>query len=168
MRKLTTSELEQLGVPHYEVQTAAEGRSRGMVNYIVMMLALARDKGMAPRELVEWVHSHFEERGHYDETVFRYGLGNRDLFLRDFLSGRRLLYDHSDVFLHEDGSYEVTSPSWLEKEHPEIFFYFDVELSEFVEYVKILGEAKAERLGIDLQLTRADGIERAVIRSRHV
>lgn len=167
MRKLTISELEQLGIRPYDVEEVANERSRGMVNYIVMMIALARHNGMTARELVDWVHNHFEERGYYDETLFQFGAGNKELFLHDFLLGRRFLYSHSDVFFLEEGGYEVQTPSWLTKEHPEIFFFFDVEPEEFLNYVQILAKAKAERLGIDLQLTHVNGMERAVIRSKN-
>ena len=166
MRKLTISEREKLGIPSYQVESVAKERSRGMVNYIVMMVALARDKGMSPRDLVEWVHEHFEERGYFDETLFQYGPGNNELFLQEFVVGRQLLYDHSDVFLLEDGSYEVQTASWMTTEQSEVFFYFDMELDDFVEYAEILAKTKAERLGITLQLTHENGIERAVIRSR--
>lgn len=166
MRKLSVSELAELSIPPLQTESVAKERSRGIVNYIVMMVALARDKGMSARNLVEWVHEHFEERGYFDETLFQYGPGNKELFLQEFLIGRRLLYDHSDVFLLEDGSYEVQTSSWVATKQPEIFFYFDMELADFVEYAGILAQTKAERLGIDLQLTRENGIERAVIRSR--
>ncbi|MCP3780911.1 hypothetical protein [Paenibacillus sp. MZ03-122A] len=161
MRKLTIDELRQL-VPEYNNDLAKE-RASGIFNYIIMMVALARDHHMQHQDLVNWIHRHFEERGYYEETLLKFGSGNTKLFLQDFVIGRSLLYENIEVFIHENGNYEVQSTSWWLNQPTDACFYFDMEPEEIVKYVQSLACSKADRLGITLKISHNNGIEQALI-----
>lgn len=158
------SNLDSAGIPPSDVKHTATERAKGVMNYIVMLIALGRDNGLGCQDMVDWIHAHYAERGYYEEWLATHGAGNVDAFLRDFLSGRGLLYEASTFRSLDSGGYEVLTPSWYQRDLPEAFFFFDVDPDEFSQYVQILGRSHAQRLGIDLELKHEGGFERAVIR----
>lgn len=140
-------------------------RSRGIVNYIVMLVSLGEERGMSFSDIVEWIHSHYEERGYYDYFIHQNGYGNVSEFLSLFVEGRKLLYDRVEIFNQvPNEEYEVLTYTWYDDEPPETFFYFDFDAKKFSTYASLLAIKNAKRLGIDLTITKENDIERAIIK----
>ncbi|MFD1888416.1 hypothetical protein [Paenibacillus wenxiniae] len=161
------SKLEEIQFDLPGIEEKMRERSRGILHYIVMMVALSRDKNISHEELINWIQEQFEIRGYYHETLLQYGEGNKELFLQDFVKGRSLLYDDIKIFKDERGDYEVRTSSWWLHQEDAIFFYFDIEKEEILNYVQKLAFLKAKRLGIVLDIAYHNNIEYAKISAQH-
>ncbi|WP_206923010.1 GNAT family N-acetyltransferase [Alicyclobacillus suci] len=156
MHKLTSDQLISLGIPAFDPEENRTYRAQAIANYITMLIALGRDHGMNHEDLAAWLQSHYEERGYYEEWKRRFGKGNCSALIVDFVLGRRLLYDDINVQSITDHRYIVESATWYDKFPPEAFFYFDVDVEDFVSYTKHLAIANAEKLGIRLHIEHKD------------
>ena len=168
MPTLTDIELTEMGIPPFEASAVATARARSILNYIVMFVALGRDRGLSFSEIADWIHECYAERGYYDSWLLVHGEDRLKAFLQTFLLGRRLLYDQSTVKRLADGSYEVITPTWYQRELPQTFFYFAIEPEDLREYVSILARSNAQRLGIEIEIEHQDHLERAIIREAAV
>ena len=163
MPPLSASDLQSLGVEPMSPAAKATHRAGGTLHHLVALVAFGRDRGLTAAELAEWNLTQAEERGYYAEWIGRHGAGNVDAYLKDFLSGRAVLYDESTVE-RVPGGYDVTTRIWYHDELPESFFYYDVSPEEFSEYVVSLASANARRCGVEVTLEHANGREIARIR----
>ncbi|MGW2617593.1 hypothetical protein [Streptomyces sp. NPDC001500] len=143
-----------------------KARAQGVVNYLAMLQALARDFGMTSDDLVQWVQRPYVDAGYY-ETVAETRDGDR---LRHavaaFVHGRSLLYDASEVN-RTDYGWEVRTPVWYVADPPESFFFFDVCADGFADYAHRLARSHARRLGIRLEIELADEVEIARFHETH-
>lgn len=147
----------------------ARMRAIGCLHGLVLAVAFALSTGHTLDELVDFGLGGFEGGGYYDDWAQQHGRGEGalDAFVREFVRGRAMIYDRSEVSLVGD-TYRVTSPLWFWAETPEFFFYYGLTPEEFSQYTRRLAEENARRLGIDLTLTYADGQEVAQIRSERL
>ncbi|MFH9552867.1 hypothetical protein [Streptomyces sp. NPDC017435] len=140
-----------------------KARAEGVVNYLALLQALARDRGMSPDDLVEWVQRPYADAGYYDEPGGPEEGDRLRQAVETFVRGRSLLYEASEV-TRTDSGWEVRTPAWYVAAPPESFFFFDVDAEDFADYAHRLARSHAQRLGIRLEIELADGVEIARFR----
>jgi hypothetical protein len=155
---LSSAEREQLQLFAPSPAQGATHRAHGALHHLVALVALGRDRGMTMHELAEWNLSQAESRGYYGDWIERNSEDKVGAYLRDFVAGRAVLYDESTV-ARIPGGYEVSTRIWYHDDVPEIFFYYDVSLEEFSDYVIALAAGNAARCGVAVDVKHADKTE---------
>jgi hypothetical protein len=151
--------------PAAHAAALADDRARSTLNYLATLVAFAHHHEVSDGELVEWLHSHYEDMGYYAEWRNRHGAGNAAAFVADFVRGRRLLYPHSTTRRLDEGRWEITTPIWFRADPTEAFFYLGLEPEEFSAYVAVLTKAHAARLGLELEIAHDHEAEHVVVRA---
>lgn len=143
--------------------TAAYNRNQalGMIGHILSSIALNRSFERTVEELAEWQIQLLEQHGYYSELNHdpHYGLTQ---FVNDFTRGRRLIYEEVETRL-QDNTAIIRTDLWFYEDPPEVFFYFDVSLEEFSQFVCALAQAHARACGFCSRIEHRDGIEIARI-----
>lgn len=130
-------------------------KSKAIVNYISMMISLAKDNGMKKRDLVNWIHSKFYQYGYFHEKeLSSLNATKLEDFVENFKNGRELLYEDVEVIKVNDYEYLVKSYKWYIEESPESFFYFDITPEEFSEYAILLASINAKKSGISIKFSQ--------------
>lgn len=128
-------------------------RATAVINYLAIVLALARDQAMNPESLVSWVHRHYDDRGLYVERLSFDERPRLTQVAEEFMHGRELVYGTSQrCWLPDSATIEVRTqlPYW--DSAPESFFFFDVTPEQFFSYARGLAQRHASRLGVDLKI----------------
>lgn len=124
-------------------------RSKTIVNYIAMLMALARDNELNEDDLINWIHSKLSKTG-YNRLFTQNKL---DEFVVEFIEGRALLYDDINITETKQNEYVISSKLWYKKNPPESFFYFGIDPEEFSNYIQKLAQINAEKLGITIHFS---------------
>ncbi|MEI9997380.1 MAG: hypothetical protein WDM91_22490 [Rhizomicrobium sp.] len=129
----------------------------------MLATAFARSRGATFEDLAGFGLGGFHDGGYHEAWIEVNGAGNVEAFVKDFVSGREMIYDTCKIVERAD-AIEIHTDLWFYDETPEFFFYYDTTPEEFSRYVVVLGERNARMLGIDLVLEHKAGREKAVVR----
>ncbi len=160
---VTPDELTALGISRWDAVEVARERAVSVLQHLLTVIALGRDRGLGVERLVEWSLSHAADHGYYEEWILRHGRGNLDAFLADFVRLRRSIYDEIDIYRLPDG-YAVRSRMWFLDELAEVFYYYGVEHDDFCAHVSTMAREHARRCGLQAEVRHGDGFEIVSIR----
>ncbi|WP_019743658.1 GNAT family N-acetyltransferase [Bacillus altitudinis] len=129
-------------------------RSKTIVNYIAMLMALARDHELNEDDLINWIHSKLSAIGYFQEKNRLFTQNKLDEFVVEFIEGRALLYDDINITETKQNEYVISSKLWYKKNPPESFFYFGIDPEDFSNYAQKLAQINAEKLGISINFSK--------------
>lgn len=127
-------------------------RSQAIVNYLVLLLALARRSDCSEIEVIEWIHSHYEALGAFDRWVEENGWGAIPAAVDSFVAGRRLLYDDVSVVTCQVDVARVESVVWWLEQPVEAFFVFGLDFETLAAYSAGLAQRYYKRVGVDVKV----------------
>ncbi|MEU6428895.1 hypothetical protein ABZ860_23625 [Microbispora sp. NPDC046973] len=143
-----------------DYQSLARSRANGMVNYIALLIALARDTGRSAEDLAQWVQRPYEELGLYAELARLPAEERLKLAAERFATGRRLLYDEVDVTeLADRPGYRIRSLVWYADRQLETAALFGVAIEEIRSYAALLATRQLSLQGIRAVVTPAGSYE---------
>lgn len=129
-------------------------RSKTIVNYIAMLMALARDHELNEDDLINWIHSKLSAIGYFQEKNRLFTQNKLDEFVVEFIEGRALLYDDINITETKQNEYVISSKLWYKKNPPESFFYFGIDPEDFSNYAQKHAQINAEKLGISINFSK--------------
>ncbi|QXJ48858.1 GNAT family N-acetyltransferase [Bacillus altitudinis] len=129
-------------------------RSKTIVNYIAMLMALARDHELNEDDLINWIHSKLSAIGYFQEKNRLFTQNKLDEFVVEFIEGRALLYDDINITETKQNEYVISSKLWYKKNPPESFFHFGIDPEDFSNYAQKLAQINAEKLGISINFSK--------------
>ena len=136
-------------------------RSETIVNYIVILLAFAKENGISEDDLINWLHNKYEEMGYYDQWRIM-NSNSVEEFVKLFIKGRNLLYDNIQLD-EDDEKYIIRTKTWYTKAPSEAFFFFGIEPEELAIYSTKLAIENAKKLGFHINVYKKSDIEEAHI-----
>ena len=148
MNKLNNDILENI------YKNISTKRSKTIVNYIAMLMALARDHELNEDDLINWIHSKLSAIGYFQEKNRLFTQNKLDEFVVEFIEGRALLYDDINITETKQNEYVISSKLWYKKNPPESFFYFAIDPEDFSNYAQKLAQINAEKLGISINFSK--------------
>ena len=136
-----------------------QGQAMGMLGHLLALIALNRECGRTVEQLAEWQVTIVKQHGFYSEQAREPGYG-LEKFVENYVAGRKLIYREVEATILE-GTATIRTRLWFVDDLPDAFFYFDVSLNEFRDYVCALARQHASASGFSLIVEHKDGIEMA-------
>lgn len=127
MNKLNNDILENI------YKNISTKRSKTIVNYIAMLMALARDNELNEDDLINWIHSKLSEIGYFQEKNRIFTQNKLDEFVLEFIEGRALLYDDISITETKQNKTNMSSVAncGTKRIHLRVFFILVLTLKIF-------------------------------------